>query len=77
MIEYFLAFFGMLGVDFLYAEYTKGCADRRTLYASFMAAAMLGLNALVVTLYVSNPWTVAAAVGGAFAGTFISLRWLK
>lgn len=76
-MSYLLAFLGMLAVDFLYAEYTKGVARGRALYASFMAAAMLGCNALVVTLYVANPWTVAAAVLGAFAGTYISMRFLK
>lgn len=74
---YLLSFFGMLGVDFLYAEYTKAAADRRTAMACVTAGAMLIFNALVVSLYVANPWTMIAAAAGAVVGTYISMRYFK
>lgn len=67
----------MTAVDFLYAEYTKGIRDFRTIYASTMAMMMLGANALVVSLYVHNPYTIAAAALGAFFGTYLSMRFFK
>lgn len=77
MIDYFLVFIAMAGVDFLYAEYTKAAADRRTYWASGMAALMIAFNAYVVTMYVGNWLMLIPTAAGAFVGTFISIRFLK
>lgn len=76
-MSYILVFLAMVGVDFAYAEWAKACADRRTFWASSMAAVMIVLSGYVTTNYVSNPWMLVSAALGAFAGTWLSMKFGK
>lgn len=74
-MKYIFVFAAMLALDFIYAEYTKACADRRRLWASAMAGVMpLFLGYLAIS-YVGDPTTIAAACLGAFCGTWLSLKY--
>ena len=63
----------MFCMDFVYAEYTKACADRKALLASLMASIMLGFGGFVVSMYVDDPWMLVPASIGAFFGTYVSV----
>jgi hypothetical protein len=69
-----LAFFAMLGLDFVWAKYTLHLARINPVRASVAAAMIVPLNAIVTIAYVDQ-WSMAIwAALGAFVGTFISLK---
>jgi len=63
----------MFCMDYIYAEYTKACGDRRPLLASAMASLMLFFGGFVVSMYVDDPWMLIPASIGAFFGTYFSV----
>lgn len=73
-MTYLLVFLAMFALDFIYAEYTRACADRRVLKSALMAGGMPLLLGYLAISYVGNPYTIAAACLGAFCGTWLSMR---
>ncbi len=76
-MSYVLVFLAMTGLDFAYGEYTKAAADRRIYPASTWAVILYVLGAFVMLNVVGNAWCIAAAAAGAFAGTWLSIRFGK
>lgn len=72
---WFLAFIGMVVVDFAYAEYTKACADRDLVKSCNMAATIIGFQMLVNILGVSDWTLIPPIVAGAWIGTYLSLKY--
>jgi hypothetical protein len=74
---YMAAFFGMVLLDIIWAEYSKACAARRALWAGIMAIGIIVGSALLVLSYTQDPWLLVPMGMGAFVGTFTSVKWLK
>jgi hypothetical protein len=74
---YLLVFFGMMLVDFAYAEYTKAAADRKYFWSSNWAAILVVFNQLVIASCVNDIWLIIPVFAGAWLGTYISIKWMK
>lgn len=72
-----LVFLAMTALDFVYAEWAKACADRRPMAASLYAALLILLAGYVTRSYVEDAWMLIPACLGAFAGTWLSVRFVK
>lgn len=74
MMDWFLAFAGMVVLDIVFAFYTLKVAQRAEIQASLFATAILGLNGLVTVLYVEDNKLIVPAMVGAFVGTWIAIK---
>lgn len=74
---YILVFLGMTALDICYTQYVKDTADRKAFSASNWAAVLILVSGFVTTSYVADPWLLIPAAFGAFAGTWISIKYLK
>jgi hypothetical protein len=73
--EYPAAFFAMFFTDVFYAYYIQSVQNAQAIRASFWAATLYILGGIVVLAYTSNPWLLIPAVIGAFAGTYVGVRY--
>lgn len=73
-MSYLFAFFALLFLDFIWAEYTKAVTARRVWAASSLAGVLYLLGGLMAIAYVGNHWILLPAAAGSFAGTFLSVR---
>ena len=74
-LTFFAVFCAMTLTDFVWARYTKAIADGRIWPASSLSVAIIMCGAYVTTSYVENHWNLIPAGLGAFAGTWISMKW--
>ena len=74
MREAFIAFFGMVALDFVFTRYTMAVATQRPWWASGYAAGCLILQGGVILSYVHDPIMLIPAAAGAFAGTYLAMR---
>lgn len=75
-------FFVMMGLDWVWAQYTKAVADKKAIRAGVMSVGTVLGGAILTFAYVGGgPWMVLASGAGAYCGTFLSvhgeLPWLK
>ena len=73
--EYPAAFFAMFLTDVLYAYYVQAVQTSQALQASMWAAILYILGGIVVIGYINNPWILIPSVLGAFAGTYVGVRY--
>jgi len=76
-MNYALVFAAMTILDFVWAEYTKAVAERRTIMASALSSALILLSGFVAISYVGDHEMLAPAAIGAFSGTWLSMRFGK
>jgi len=69
------AFFAMFFTDVLYAYYIQSVQNAQALRASLWAAILYILGGIVVIGYINNPWLLVPSVLGAFAGTYVGVRY--
>lgn len=72
-----LAFLAMFVMDFVWAKYTTAIAEKRAMPAASWAILITLLSGYVITSYVNDPWMLAPAAAGAFAGTYAAVIWEK
>lgn len=77
MVTFALVFLAMTGLDYAYAEYTKAAADRRLYPACIWAVILYVLGAYVAINVIGDNWNIVPAAAGAFAGTWLSIRYGK
>ena len=69
------AFCVMFALDFVWARYTAAMVEKHAAYAGLYGAGIVVLNGFVTLLYVATPVLLIPACLGAFAGTYIAIRW--
>jgi hypothetical protein len=69
-----LTFCGMTALDFVWARYTLTTAEKQPWWAGGYASVLIILSGVVTLTYVNDPWMLIPAAGGAFAGTFLSIK---
>lgn len=74
---FLLVFVAMTALDFVYAEWGKAVAERRSLWASGNAAVLILLSGFVTRSYVEDWTLLSAAACGAWLGTWLSIRFGK
>lgn len=67
-------FLALFALDFVWAKYTFALSSRRHWQAASYASVIIFLSGGAAVGYVSNPWLLAPAMAGAFAGTFVAVR---
>lgn len=72
---YPVAFFAMFFTDIFYAYYIQSVQNGRAVRASFWAAILYLAGSIVVLGYTNNPWLLIPSVLGAFAGTYIGVKY--
>ena len=77
MLNHLLVFAAVFGLDCAFALYIIATAQKRAGAAAFWSAIIMGLNGYLAITWVGDPTTVAAAVLGAVAGTYASIRWFS
>jgi len=75
MIEYVIVFLSMFVVDVLYAIYLKSIENNKPLFASFMATIVFFVASIATIGYVDNHWLLIPACAGAFAGTWVGVKY--
>ena len=64
----------VLLTDFWWAKYIRATTDRRAITSALYAAGLILLSSGVVLAYVEDPVMILPAVGGAFVGTYLSVK---
>jgi len=72
--QWFLVFVAYVGLDYVFARYTRAAAEGRQVPASNWAVLITLFNAFVVISFVKDPWLILPSCAGAFVGTYLSLR---
>jgi hypothetical protein len=68
------AFAAMFILDWVYAVYTRRVAEGRALPAASYAAVLYAISGSLTLAIVHDPRLLPAAIAGAFAGTYFSVR---
>lgn len=76
-MEYLAAFFGMVGLDFTWALYTRAASQGRKWRAASIATILYALSAFVMVNIVHNWWVLIPACAGAFIGTLLGVGYDK
>lgn len=77
MKHYVIIFFGVLMADILYVGYLQAVQSRKILLASCWASLITATSGLIIINYTSSFFSILSAVGGAFVGTYISMKYFK
>lgn len=63
----------MTALDYCWARYVRGVADKNAIKSASWAALLYGLTAFLYVSIVRDPWLVIPACLGAFCGTWIGV----
>lgn len=74
-LEWFSVFVGMFLLDVAYTRYTQGITAGRPAHAAHYAAVLIGITAFVTVSYVQNRWLTIPVMVGAWAGTWVAVKW--
>jgi hypothetical protein len=74
MVTVLFAFGSMIALDFVWAKYNIACAEKHAWQSACYAVGITLLAALMVLIYVSNPWMVIPQAAGSFVGTYIAVK---
>lgn len=74
MIEWLLACFAFVALDFSYARYTITSSGRRPIAAGLWAVSILAFSGYATIAYTRDPWLLIPCGIGAFTGTFFAVR---
>ena len=68
------AFVGYAAIDYIFVHFTLATVSNRVFLSGITASALVGLQGIVILMYVNNPWSIAAACVGAYVGTVAALK---
>lgn len=77
MWSYILTFFAIFFVDIFYTYYLKAINDNAALKASLWGVVVWLIGSLAVIEYTINHWLLIPACLGAFAGTYVGIKFRK
>ena len=77
MKHYVIIFFGVLMADILYVGYLQAVQSQKILLASCWASLITATSGLIIINYTPSLFSILSAVGGAFVGTYISMKYFK
>lgn len=73
-VRWLVVFALVAGLDYLWAAYITFTAQGKPFRASFAAAFLTAMSAVVTLSYVEDRTLVLPAIFGAFAGTYLHVR---
>lgn len=68
-------FAALFALDFFWAKYTTAITAKRAHLASAYATVLILLSGIAAIVYTAEPVMLIPAMLGAFAGTFVAVRW--
>jgi uncharacterized membrane protein YeaQ/YmgE (transglycosylase-associated protein family) len=71
------AFVGYAVIDYVFVHWTLATVNDKWFTSGVTSAILVAVQGAVILLYVNNPWSIAAASAGAFAGTVIAMKGRK
>jgi hypothetical protein len=74
LLQCLFVFVATLALDFLWARYILAITKRAPVVAALWSAGIIAISSTTTIVYVSNHWTILAAIVGAFIGTYLSVR---
>jgi uncharacterized membrane protein YfcA len=75
MLEYFITFTAVFLTDILYVYFLKAVQHNKPLQASFWSVVVTFTTSVAVINYTSDHWALIPALLGAFAGTWIGMKY--
>lgn len=72
-----IVFLALFALDFVWAKYTYAMTNRWPWISSGYASAIILLNGVATISFVKDPILVIPAMLGAFAGTFLAVKFTK
>jgi hypothetical protein len=76
-MKYAITFFAVFFVDIFYTRYLKAINENAALPASFWGAVVWLIGSLAVIEYTANHWLLIPACAGAFAGTYVGIKFKR
>jgi hypothetical protein len=74
-MQWLLVFAAIFLLDFVYARYNLATAQKRMWASAHYAAIIILLGGFGAVSYTQDPFLLIPAAGGAWCGTFMSVRW--
>jgi uncharacterized membrane protein YfcA len=75
MFMWLTAFLAMTVLDVCWGKYVRAAANRRPVLAASWAVLLYALTAYLYVSIVGDPWLTIPACAGAFAGTYIGVKY--
>jgi hypothetical protein len=73
-MTYAFMFLAMIGLDFVWARYTKTVADGKPLAAACYSIGIMLGGAVTVIGYMEDHWMLIPLVLGSFIGTYFTVK---
>ncbi len=74
VVQFILVFVLMAAADVCWTKYISAVHAKKPLAAGLWSASIILMSAFTVITYVTNHWLVIAALLGAFAGTYFTVK---
>ena len=75
LLKWIGAFFGVMCLDFVWGKYIQATNGTNPLIAGLWAIPIFLLGGVITIGYISDPNLLIPAAFGAFAGTYLSVKW--
>lgn len=75
--NYLLIFAGVLVIDIVYTRYLHAIYQQQVIAACCWASTVTSISGMIIINYTSSLWSIVAAALGAFAGTYVSMKFRK
>lgn len=76
-INHLMIFLGVFVTDVVYTFYLRAIYQHHTLQACAWASVVTTIGGVIIINYTASIWSIAAAAVGAFAGTFVSMKYVR
>ena len=74
IINHLLIFAGVFVTDVVYTRYLRAVYHQQIIPACCWASVVTTIGGVIIINYTSSIWSIVAAALGAFAGTFVSMK---
>jgi hypothetical protein len=75
MIEYLIAFFGVMITDFFYVHFVKAIGQDSALKGGLCSGAYYLISAIIIINYTANHALIIPVALGAFVGSYIGIKY--
>ena len=77
MLDYVVTFFAVFATDLIYVYFVRSIQNNQPLQAGLWSVVVTFTASVAVINYTADHWALIPALLGAFAGTWIGMRYRK
>ncbi len=77
MLDYVVTFFAVFATDLIYVYFVRSIQDNRPMMAAWWSVVVTFTASVAVINYTQDHWALIPALLGAFAGTWIGMKYRK